>query len=247
MKNLDTLLSQLGLSDKEAAIYIALLHRGETTASGMAEHLGIPRSTAKFLLNQMVQKKIIVEDGANNTTTYSIETTDALSYMVTHEKSLLEKREVLFSQVLGALKNIHNPSSILPRIKFYEGVSNTIGLMYEFLGNGKENLRIFGAVEHMRKFAPNEIDQYIDFSMNLTQNSKIIKGSSYKNHSVSQSTHYKIKFYTDFAEPTVEIQIAKGKVCIISFEEGKISGLLIEHEEIAHGFEQIFDELWQLL
>jgi sugar-specific transcriptional regulator TrmB len=50
MENYTSLLTQLGLSDKESALYLALLELGQADVADTAKKAGVKRSTAYVLL-----------------------------------------------------------------------------------------------------------------------------------------------------------------------------------------------------
>ncbi len=61
-------LKDLGLSSKEIDIYLTLLPIGKASASVIAYRTGISRSTAKYICNQLVQKRLFSEgyEGVKN-------------------------------------------------------------------------------------------------------------------------------------------------------------------------------------
>ena len=49
-------LQNLGLTDKEARVYTALLKRGRTSAYGIAEESGLKKPTTYVILDDLIEK-----------------------------------------------------------------------------------------------------------------------------------------------------------------------------------------------
>ena len=114
-------LEGLGLSDKEGAVYLALLASGTSPASSLGKRTGIVKSTAQFTCQQLVKKGLARVARRGNLYLFSCEPPDKLLYLVERRKRALAEQEQNLQAVLGRLQGMMNPLSALPKVHFYEG------------------------------------------------------------------------------------------------------------------------------
>jgi sugar-specific transcriptional regulator TrmB len=114
-------LTQLGLSDKEITIYVAVLEAGKLSAQQIASTTNINRTTVYSVLKELIKKNLIIEDITETTRYYSPENIDNLREIYKkEEKVVLQKKEIIESLVkeLEVLPKSKNYS--VPKIRFIE-------------------------------------------------------------------------------------------------------------------------------
>src|SRR3989338_10457851 len=119
MKNtLFSSLLEMGFSEKEAKIYMALLSLGKGTVSEITRKAGINRTTGYDILNDLVQKRLISVSGKEPKQEYIAESPDRI---------LEEKAEQLklAKALIPQLKSMHTVAG-RPKVRFYEGKQGLI-------------------------------------------------------------------------------------------------------------------------
>lgn len=134
---IENVLESLGLTDKEIAIYLALLPIGSAPASALGNRTGINRSTAQYICQQLTKKGIIRALEKNHTYIYSPESPDKLLYLIDLEKKQLEEKAAQTNRIIGELKAMINPQAVLPKVRFFEGVDGLIEMFEDALSEGK--------------------------------------------------------------------------------------------------------------
>src|SRR4030042_5992747 len=107
-------LEQLGLSEKEAKVYLAVLELGEANIQQIAQKSGVKRTTAYDIINSLKEKRLLTEITKGKKAFFSAEDPRKL------ERQLDEKKETL-KKILPELLSITNLLDTKPHIKFYEG------------------------------------------------------------------------------------------------------------------------------
>ena len=142
-KIIDTLES-LWLNEKEVKIYLASLSMWQTTASILWQKSWLARSTAQYTCNALVEKKLLNVIQKWNTFFYSPENPEKLISIINKEYTLLEKKMENTHKIMWYLKNLTNPYSKLPKVKYYTWVEWLINMFEDVL---KENKTIYWALE----------------------------------------------------------------------------------------------------
>src|SRR3989338_4381977 len=119
-KNLEQSLVEIGLSVKEAGVYIALLTLGHGTVSQISRRANINRTTGYDILDSLLGKGLVNISGKEPKQEYAAESPDNLNKFISEDikrrNDVLKKTEELIPE----LKSIHNIKD-RPRAFFYEG------------------------------------------------------------------------------------------------------------------------------
>lgn len=156
MDQIRTTLRELGLNEKEIAIYLALLSVGSAPASVLGQRTTIKRSTARYTCQQLHRKGLVSRVQKGDTQIFSYEPPEKLKLLLQRKKQEIERKEGQVDRILGDLKRMINPQAVLPKMRFYEGVDGIIELFEDAL---KESSTIFGALTLNQTIHP-DIQRY---------------------------------------------------------------------------------------
>ncbi|OGY78476.1 MAG: hypothetical protein A3B74_02155 [Candidatus Kerfeldbacteria bacterium RIFCSPHIGHO2_02_FULL_42_14] len=238
-------LLHLGLSDKEATVYIALLTLGKATVSVVAREAGINRTTGYDILDSLVNLGLVTISGKEPKQEYiagsPANIRKLLSSRIRRDNELFEYAEAIIPQ----LTSLHNISD-RPKIRFYEG---TDGLkhVYEDTLTSHETIRAYAAVDDMYKALPDYFPKYYQrrTKRGIKIRAVIPATDAGKERAAQDKTENRDtalvspdKFYF-----SPEINIYDNKVMIASWRE-KL-GIIIESNEIAEAMKKIFELSWQ--
>lgn len=137
--NLKGILENIGLSEKEATIYLTLLELKEALPSSLARRSGVKRPTTYVILEQL-QKKGFVSYSKKGSLTY---------YRALNPHSLLEAQHNKYSaleKALPELLHLHHQYSSTPQMTVFEGMEGMIRIMEDTLTT-KEDLLVWADVE----------------------------------------------------------------------------------------------------
>ncbi|MBI5470743.1 MAG: hypothetical protein HY961_00215 [Ignavibacteriae bacterium] len=108
MNELSDKLQELGLSGREAEIYIALLKKKEMTAPDIARITSVTRTKSYEILQNLVKKRVCNEKYQNGSKVFSsVEPTIAIQNLLAVYEEELTKKKVLAEQVREALAELH--------------------------------------------------------------------------------------------------------------------------------------------
>ncbi len=242
--NLQTTLAQLGFSEKETKVYVALLELGTGTASEIARGAGILRTTAYNILDILAGKGLVKLTGKEPKAEYlALPPEKIIDYLKKEIKGFQEKLDRA-SELAPQLKSIHNVAE-RPKIKFYEG-KDGLKEVYEDTLTSTEEIKAFASVDDMHQALP---DYFPDYYKRRAKKGiaikAIIPATEMATERAKQNKEElrtmvlvpKDKFYF-----SPEINIYDNKVMIASWRE-KL-GIIIESEEIADAMKKIYELSW---
>ena len=242
--NIKTSLIEIGLSDKEAGVYISLLELGRGTVAQISRGANINRTTGYDILDSLSAKGLVSISGKEPKQEYSAESPENLSKFVAGEiqrkHEALRKTETLIPE----LKSIHNVTD-RPRVRFYEGTEGLVEV-YEDTLTSHEPIRAYATVDDMHSALPNYFPKYYKRRASagieiraIVPDTDIGRGRKEKDREEMRQTALvpADKFYF-----SPEINIYDNKVMIASWRE-KL-GIIIESTEIADAMKKIYELSW---
>jgi predicted transcriptional regulator len=114
-------LTKLGLSDKEAAMYLSVLQQGRTTPATVAMLTKINRTTVYSLVKDLVEKGFLTEDLGGKTTYLVATAPQDLKFLVQKEEKKLEQKKRQVDAAITELMGMAKGSKYaIPRITFIQ-------------------------------------------------------------------------------------------------------------------------------
>jgi len=149
--NISQVLTSLGMNEKESALYLALLQLGTAPASVLGNRTGITRSTTQYACNQLVKKGLFRTIQRQNTFLYTAEPPEKLLILLEQQREDLERKEQRLQNVMGDLKSLRNPDSVLPKVQFYEGLSGVYSMIDDIVNSTPKETKIFSFIKALQK------------------------------------------------------------------------------------------------
>ena len=133
------ILEDLGLEEKEAKVYLALLSLGEATATKLAERTGLDRTLMYQLTNKLIVRGLVSYVVRNNVRYFSA--ADPETFL----KELHEKEEK-FKRILPELKERQRSIKPETKVEVYRGKEG-INTIYRMVLREKKPYYLFGGGE----------------------------------------------------------------------------------------------------
>ena len=114
-------IKKIGLSDKEAKIYIACLKLGPSPVRKIADESGINRGTVYDILKALIELGLISYYHQDKHQYFIAEDPAKLTEVIDQKQSQLEKMRGELGEVIPQLKSIFDNAGNKPIVKFYDG------------------------------------------------------------------------------------------------------------------------------
>ncbi|HEY4503314.1 MAG TPA: helix-turn-helix domain-containing protein [Candidatus Paceibacterota bacterium] len=135
MDNLAKTLGQMGLSEKETKIYLALLSMGPTAIRKIAEKVSINRGTTYELLKRLQSHGLVSYFHKGKRQHFVAENPSVLSNILTRKKKEIGEAENDLQKIISELSSLSKVSNNQPVIKFYENYSGIRTILEDVLSS----------------------------------------------------------------------------------------------------------------
>lgn len=244
--NMDLLtsLKNLGLSEKEAAVYLALLQGGQATAYQIAKRSGLKKPTTYVILDELISRgaarKIMKGRGAIYGATDPVE-------LFVDARSRFEQAE----RVLPQLRALAASDKKIITASYFEGLSG-IQEMYKQVLQKHAGKTCVGFFAH-EKDTPKELREYWPvLNAEMIKQKITLRGITTRDETTKEYLEFK-KIPKEFLDlkglsphvysSNVSIEIYGDYTQIVSHRH--MQGLLIQNPDIADVLRQIFELVWK--
>jgi sugar-specific transcriptional regulator TrmB len=164
-QNLVAHVEQLGLSNKEAKVYLASLSLGPAPVQQIADEAHIKRVTTYVVLESLAGLGLVNQTLKGKKTLYMAEEPATLSRLLERRANDLADQETNLKTIMPRLSALRLAPQVLPQIRFYDGPEAVRGLLTDFYslykGSAEEGL-IFSNVDELRSFMPERGESQAD-------------------------------------------------------------------------------------
>lgn len=114
-------LKHLGLSEKEAAVYLASLELGSSTVQDLSHKAKVNRATTYVMIEALSARGLLSTFIRGKKRFYAPESPDRLVSILRIQQRELEEKEKEFSKTLPLLLALYNAEGAKPQIRYLEG------------------------------------------------------------------------------------------------------------------------------
>jgi sugar-specific transcriptional regulator TrmB len=249
---IDSVLLKIGLTQKEATLYLVTLRLGSQTASNIAKYSGINRATVYDVFDGLIKKGLASKIDKGTAVYFQVTDPKNLIQYLERDKNeyirKIEKEKDAIEQILPAIQSIERAASTKPKVQFFEGEKG-MREAYEDTLKSPEPIRAYANVEEMHRGLPNFFPEYYRRRRDKNIHIRAISPDnelSLERHKHDSEELREMKLIPKdkyFFSP--EVNIYDDKILIASWREKM--AILIESREIAEMQKNIYDLLWDKL
>lgn len=234
-------LQDLGLSKKEAKVYLALLELNQSSASEVARKAQINRATTYVILDSLAEKALVSTYDEEKTTQYVASEPETLKNLVEEKQAEWRKKEKAVEDLIPSLESIHSTSDEKPTIRFFDGEKALKQSADEFYGSfqkSNETIKIFYSRDRIEETISQEL---LDYFKKVRLNKKVRSESiySYSKGKYNDDTGDRIKVDQSKFPISIDLEIYGDKILISTLKE-KLSAILIKNQSIADSLKALF-------
>ena len=166
---LEKTLESFGLSQSEAAIYLASLQENSASADTIARRAGVLRTTTHEILGRLVGQGLVTYINKGRSRIYTAERPVKL-------KTLLKEKERLLESAMPELEALAKIKGLRPRVRFYEGVAGIKTVFEDTLTVSNKLLRGILSMEDLYKIPGKEyMESYVKRRVNAGIRLEVIR------------------------------------------------------------------------
>lgn len=126
-------LTTLGLSAKEADVYLSMLQSGPSTIQDIARRAEVNRSTTYFLIDALIRHGLVSKAEQGKKTIFTAESPERLVGMVVNQLSAVQAKQDVLQGCMPGLLAMFNAIADKPRLRFFEGAEGLAGIREEIV------------------------------------------------------------------------------------------------------------------
>jgi len=241
MSNLSQIVKNLGFSENESKIYLALLELGSANVAAIANKSGIKRTSCYIILESLVQKGLVSKTIIKGKNQYLSEAPDKLL-------KLSQEREELVKKMLPEFNSLYNLSQTKPRIRFYEGQNGYISICEDSIERSDNEILFIGNLDNLHGVVTTEWDNRVYIPTRVKKNKHIriatLESNSMKNLQKKDKEQLReIRFLPEGTKFDSSMFIYGDTISIVSSEK-ELMGLIIDSKPIAQMAKSMFEFIW---
>lgn len=244
-------LLQLGLSNNEVAVYLAILENGDSTIPSLSLVTGLSRGTVYDITEKLKAKGFVHEIKKGKRRALVAENpTNKLYSLLDSKHADLQKSKNVVEKILPTINVLHGGRDFKPEIRVYEGEEGFRQVWDEIFSYEGRNFLSIARIETFQKFMGE------DFLAEIQQRKAKLAFTSRainENSAVAQTLKSDDKKYAretrlaplGFQFPSSEI-IFGDKIAMFSTREENII-VVIESKDFAQTHRVYFEMMWGML
>lgn len=238
-------LEKIGLSEKEARVYLAALELGHTPVQAISKKARVNRATTYVILDTLIKKGLCSTYQEGKKTRYIAESPQTLGTLFAIKKKEIEEKQKHLEQVLPQLKSIYNVQEGKPVVRFFEGKEGLVTMINELLTEGRTRLvRMVYSVDDINKvFTGEERRQARQRRIGKSMKTKVLY-TLQEGELQSTPDGERIKIPQEEFPITCDVALFDGKVRIASLGK-RLSGVIVQDPEIYRTLVSIFELAWE--
>jgi sugar-specific transcriptional regulator TrmB len=236
------ILREIGLTDAEIKVYLALLSLGATSAGKIVEAAGIYRKNLYDALNRLIEKGLVTFVIENKVKVFQPKDPGNLIRYLEEKKAKVDEKQKELKDILPELKAKFG--SLTPEIEseIYRGTEGIKTILKECLKH-KEVLFI-GATGDVENRLPYFWPHYNKKREKMKCRWKLLLVNEAKNKPITKSKYYEYKVLPKVLSGLSVIYLYGDYVANVIWLEKPIA-FVIKHRTLANNYRKYFNYLWK--
>lgn len=239
-------LQDIGLSEKEARVYLAALELGRTTAEKLATHAKVNRSTTYVQLESLMAKGLISTYEEGKKTYFVPESPESLKRILEMKRREIDGGEQELGKLMPDLLHLFEGAGERPLVRFFLGKEGVATLRNQVWENNKSKkvLTLYSYDTLSSVFDQDEREEYSEKRAKQGVTARVLynrkAGPFPDDFTQTERRHLP----ESVLEVTNDIMVFDDKVAISNLK-GALFGVLIENTQIAKSMSSIFEFMWK--
>lgn len=238
-------LLELGLSDKEALVYLAMLELGPSCAQDISQKAGVNRSTVYVLLDVLKQRGLASSAQREDRTVFLAESPKRLEDLILQKKMEIEHKQRKLEDSIPYFMALFNAVQDKPQVRFFEGEKGIASAREVLMQTEGEFLSFTAIDEATERMSKIHEDQRLRMARR-TRGRFIYSLKPGCVRPIADLRSWQAREISFEAFPfTGEINIVSDKVAAYVVKQKPIS-FLVESKEMSDLFRAMFEAAWMM-
>ena len=238
-------LENLGLSDKEAKVYVANLFLGPSAVQKIAEQAGINRATTYVILDQLAALGLVSQSAESKKTLFVAQDPEELDRLFEQQQAEIGRRRQELKKILPDLKSSERiKQPIAPVVRFYHGLEGINTINSYMRRKSRAGTVIYGLMnnDEVQKVFPQHLKQNPDLRLKKKLSSQVLYSSKADDF---KSDPKLLRQTIKLNQPVkADITLYEDRASLLTYHGQESVGVLIESKDIVGALRQLFEMAW---
>jgi len=236
-------LQKLGLSDKEAKVYLASMELGPSPVQAIASKAGVNRATTYVMIESLIGRGLMSSFEKGKKKFFTAESPLRLLSILHKEEAELKDKMKHLEEITPRLNAFLANVEERPRVRFYEGKEGLRAVQEDFLRTNDKRIETIYAAEYIRQvFTEEERKEYV--AKRMKKGIKVRSIYTFANNTLTSKTATRCKVPASKFPLFCDIVMYNNNVAINSLK-GRLFGIIVESKEFADTMRSIFELAWE--
>lgn len=242
-----TALKNLGLSEKEAKVYLAALELGSSSVQKIGRKAGVNRATTYVMIESLIKRGLVSFFEQGKKRFFAATHPSQLVRLIRQkELDIQELKENLEKDLLPQLLSIHNIAGDKPRVRFFEGKAGLQAMRDDFLRTTDKQIEaVYPLDGYTKVFTEKETQEYREQRKKKNIHVQAIYTSTTGQELLDNQYSTRIQVPHKEFPLEADITFYNNKTGIASFGKEKPIGVIIEDKHITQTLRSLFKLAWE--
>lgn len=240
--NLERVLENYGLTEKQAKIYLACLELGSSSVQKISQKSGIARSTCYEILELLNRLGLVSKFQKKKIIYFNAEAPRQLIRLTQNKARLLEETLPQFDAVYGEAR-------ARPTVRFYEGKTGMKLILEEILADSSKEILTFGEAEALFATLDRDFPEFVKSRIKKKILARVILRDSEKareRQRLGSQELREVRIIPASYEYHGSVFIWGRKIAMFSYQPDLIA-IVVESEALAKLEKAMFEVMWHSL
>lgn len=253
-KSFEADLKKIGLSDREATVYLAALALGPSVVVQISRKSGVARPTTYLMLDNLVKRGLISIYAKADKQYYVAENPNHLREILKNQQDKLKEYGRSLDELIPKLQAFMWTEDLRPVVRYYDGKEGLRVMRSDMVrvSHPKDVWYSFSPLDYLHEvfgekdfiYDRQRLARRIQSKTIFTTRAKALKE---KLLAESDSRYAQRRFVPpDKFKSGTGITILRDRVALGTME-GKVGGFIVESSSVAQAMREIFDMAWKAL
>lgn len=244
LKKFKESLIKLGITDKEAGVYLVLLNEGSATADKISKLAGLNRSTTYVQIETLTKIGLVSSYKKGKKTFFAAESPMNLSRVIEAKSRTLENQKTEAALLVPELMKVFSTTGERPVIRTFEGKEGLTTMRNEMLDfKGNEMFIAFATDELYRIFTKEELMEFSNKRAKKNITSYVLYNKEGEDMTSVPPQELRRLSKDEFPFSS-DIYIYDNTVSMAT-TSGNIFAITIENKDVADTMRSLFQLAWQ--
>ena len=238
-------LEDVGLTDKQARVYVASLFLGPSSVQRIGEQAEVNRATTYVILSELAEMGLVSESSEGKKTLFVAEPPEAIErYLTSFEQEIAARKDELKKSIKSLKEVSRSEISEAPVVRFFKGPEATSAVSDYLKRKAKKDEMVYAIsdIDEVIKLYPDVLKQSPARRQKKNISSKIFYSGTIKLNTDKDIRRESIKLHS---KAKADLNLYNDRMTILSYRGDDSTGVIIEGREIVSVIRQLFELAWE--